>query len=270
MSFTVLVLHGPNLRWLGQEAIDEALESRAGALRVALRVVQANGEAGLIDALDERDFDAVVVNPGALGPTAAALAQALALARVAVAVAAFDRAHAVGAFTGVAKHTFTGAGAGPYLKALEAVTAGRPEADDGDDGEGEAGDEAPVRHPVGSPGFFARKTIGRRPPPQVAEAKAPGKTIGRKAPPPAGGGAPGPAETTRLTRAAVREQVAARLSGKLRPEALATWARTQWASLQAGGACEDGAREVLDSVLLTLMAGAKASDDVLLAQMAKL
>jgi hypothetical protein len=68
----------------------------------------------------------------------------------------------------------------------------------------------------------------------------------------------------------VREKLAARLAGTLAPDELAAWAREAWSALQQGAWCEAGQRELLDGVLLTLMAGAKASEDVLLAQMAKL
>jgi hypothetical protein len=73
-----------------------------------------------------------------------------------------------------------------------------------------------------------------------------------------------------LTRALVRERLNARLKGTLAPDALAAWARAEWARLNAGGPCEESARGTLDSVLLTVMGGAKATDAIVLAQLARL
>jgi 3-dehydroquinate dehydratase-2 len=73
-----------------------------------------------------------------------------------------------------------------------------------------------------------------------------------------------------LTRAAVTKRLSARLAGTLSSAELATWARGEWTALQKGGPCEPGWRERLDGVLLTLMGAARASDDVLLAQLARL
>jgi len=113
------------------------------------------------------------------------------------------------------------------------------------------------------------KTIGRR----VKNSEPAAKSIGRKADEPSKSVGRAPASSgpsVGLTRAQVRQKVADRLAKRLAPEALAAWARAEWSALQAGGPCEAGYRETLDGVLLTLMAGAKASDDVLLGQMAKL
>jgi hypothetical protein len=112
------------------------------------------------------------------------------------------------------------------------------------------------------------KTIGRKvAEPAAAEAPRPGKSIGRRVE-----GAPTKpaAPVGLLTRALVRERLNARLKGTLAPDALAAWARAEWARLNAGGPCEEAARGTLDSVLLTVMGGAKATDAIVLAQLARL
>ena len=114
------------------------------------------------------------------------------------------------------------------------------------------------------------KSIGRRAAaPAAVVAPTRGKTIGR-----------GPATekkaiaskvpTTLLTRVQVRDRVKRRLKNEETAEGLAQWARETWTGIQRGAPCEAGAKETIENVLLTLMAGAKASDQVLVAQMAKL
>lgn len=309
MSFTVLVLHGPNLHWLGQDEIDERLEARAEVLGVDLEIAQSNGEGALIDELHEQEgtYEAVIVNPGALAPTAWALAEALKLVKVPAVEVLLEKLPAErgsSALAGVVTQQLHGKGHDGYLLALDAVVGvvgpkrgltPSPEAmeEAAAEEEEEEDEEGPVRHvsragksigkkqaaPPPAVEKRGNKSIGRRERPSVAppaaSAKsigkgakdtesAAGKSLGRKV------GALAVKAPAGLTRAKVREQIAARLARKLAPEALAAWARGEWSSLQAGGACEDGARDVLDGVLLTLMAGAKASEDVLLAQMAKL
>lgn len=84
----VLLLNGPNLGTLGRrqpeiygtttlaEIVDAA---RAHAERRGSTVLafQSNHEGALIDRLEEADYDAVVVNPGALAHTSYALHDAL-------------------------------------------------------------------------------------------------------------------------------------------------------------------------------------------------
>jgi hypothetical protein len=107
----------------------------------------------------------------------------------------------------------------------------------------------------------ATKTIGRRPDP--AAPPRTDKTIGRRAE--AEAPAPGP-----LTRALVRAQIRARLSGTLAPAALATWARDAWAHLNGGAACEKGQRELLDEVLLALGSPSGLTEDAAVAALASL
>lgn len=271
MTLSLLVLHGPNLARLADEDIDPRLESRADELELSLTIVQANGEAGLLDALHAHaeTIDAVLVNPGALAPTAFALAeglQMLGLPAVEVLLQPLAAERGQSSLTSVVKAQVHGRGVAGYLDALERLVKEVP-----------AGKNVKRRAPapkVTPPPAGRGKTIGRKvvaPPasPPVAGA-ARGKTIGRagrdekKSAPktrPAAGG---------LTRAQVGERIRARLDGREDAAALATWARDTWAALQRGAECEPGAKDTIENVLLTLMAGAKATDAILVAQLAKL
>ena len=68
----------------------------------------------------------------------------------------------------------------------------------------------------------------------------------------------------------VRERIKKRLKNEETAESLAKWARDTWTGLQRGAGCEPGAKDTIENVLLTLMAGAKASEHILISQMAKL
>lgn len=88
----IVVLHGPNLNLLGERepgiygsdtlaAIDARLQHRAAQAGVALRCLQSNSEAQLIDAVHaarERGADFVIINPAAYTHTSIALRDALA------------------------------------------------------------------------------------------------------------------------------------------------------------------------------------------------
>lgn len=86
---SVLVLHGPNLNLLGTretdiygrltlDDINARLEKLGEELGAKVRCSQSNHDGVLIDALHARDFDAVVLNAGALTHTSYALRDAIA------------------------------------------------------------------------------------------------------------------------------------------------------------------------------------------------
>lgn len=278
MSFSVLVLHGPNLSLLAAEEIDPRLERRASELGVELIVVQSNGEQGLLDALHEEfeSVDAVLVNPGALAPIAFALAEGLQqvgkpVIEVLLKGLAPDRG--LSSLTSVARQQVHGLGVDGYVKALELLV---PEGTQAASAEEEEEDEAPPsRRTMGrakAPEAPRGKSIGRKVAPldSARDERAPrGKTIGRGARQEKKVVAPS-LPTTTLTRTQVRDRIKKRLKGDETADGLAQWARQTWTGLQRGAACEAGAKETIENVLLTLMAGAKASDQILVAQMAKL
>lgn len=91
MSYKVLVLHGPNLNLLGRREpetygsvtlseIDVELEALAADLDVELRILHANSEGALIDALHAAmDWaDGILINPGGYTHTSVALRDAIA------------------------------------------------------------------------------------------------------------------------------------------------------------------------------------------------
>lgn len=271
MNFSVLVLHGPNLSLLAGDEIDPLLRRRASALGVELITVQSNGEAGLLDALHEEaeNVDGVVVNPGALAPIAFALAeglQQLELPVIEVLIKPLQPERGVSSLTGVARHQLHTLGVEGYVKALELLV---PEGKT----KNPVVEEEEEEEPVVDVKVRAGKSIGRKKPvtasvPTVV-AKG-GKTIGRGK----------PAEKTvekkvapsgaMLTRKQVHERIKKRLKNEETAESLAKWARETWTGLQRGAPCEAGAKDTIENVLLTLMAGAKASDQILVSQMAKL
>jgi len=98
---------------------------------------------------------------------------------------------------------------------------------------------------------------------RTAEAGGAGKSLGRKGQVDKSAKEEAPAKTLRkgskgtpgadlLTRALVREKIADRLSGKLTPGALASWARAQWLEVQRGAPAESGYRDMLEDSLQTL------------------
>jgi 3-dehydroquinate dehydratase-2 len=87
----ILVLNGPNLGRLGLRQpeiygsttlaeVVEAARERAGARGSTLDAFQSNHEGALIDRLEQRDYDGIVINPGALTHSSYALHDALAAA----------------------------------------------------------------------------------------------------------------------------------------------------------------------------------------------
>jgi 3-dehydroquinate dehydratase-2 len=270
MNFSVLVLHGPNLSLLAGDEIDPMLRRRASALGVELITIQSNGEQGLLDALHEEagNVDGVVVNPGALAPIAFALAEGLqqhGVPVIEVLIKPLAPERGVSSLTGVAKHQLHTLGVEGYVKALELlVPEGKTKNPVVEEDEDDDEPEAPVQVRPG-------KSIGRKKPvtqstPAVA-AKS-GKTIGRGKPEKKS--APSPISGSVLTRKQVHDRIKKRLKNEETAESLARWARETWTGIQRGAACEAGAKETIENVLLTLMAGAKASDQLLVSQMAKL
>jgi len=84
----VLVIHGPNLNLLGLretsiygikslEEINNDILSLAADLGIDVRILQLNSEGGIIDAIQEGAYDALIINPAAYTHTSIAIRDAL-------------------------------------------------------------------------------------------------------------------------------------------------------------------------------------------------
>jgi 3-dehydroquinate dehydratase len=266
---TILVLHGPNMALKGVDAIDETLEGRAVELGVDLLTFRGSSEGALLDELLRQylEIDALIINPGLLAPAAWSLAEALGLVKkpsVEVLLTPLPTERGPSALAAVVRAQVHDQSNGGYVAALELLVRElgvKPPAPDDEE-------TAPLRaRSVGSSSARAEKSIGRRrlEPESTEDPGRTGKTIGRKV----GGTAPVVANGS-LTRAVVREKLKARLGGSLSADALAGWARSEWSKLNSGGPCDEASRALLDGVLLTVMGGAKATDAIVLAQLARL
>lgn len=279
----ILVLHGPNLNLLGERPgdekgktlaeLDRAIRAHADSLGVAVKILQSNHEGVLVDTLhaERRWADAVVINPGALTHTSYVLREAIAATgKPVIEVHLTDirrreswRRKSV--IKDVCEAQVMGKGFNSYLLAMDKfaprfATAAKKKA-------GAEKKPAPEKK-------SAEKSLGRR----VSEAA---KTAGPvSAKPKSLGRAVARAATTmepateRLTRALVRQKIAERLSGKLSPSGLATWARSKWLDVQRGAAAESGQRELLEDSLQQLVLAsvppAKLSDEELIELMTQL
>lgn len=261
----VLVLHGPNLNLLLDLAdVDRRLEERAKKLGLDLRTFQANSEGALVDALhaERTRVSGIIVNAAKLAPSAEVLAEALALVkRPAVEVVSEASARARSALKKAVIDQVSGKDA--YVTALDVIATevrnqqGRPtsmmlpsaQATMSDDETGPISKDE------------VKKTLGRKAAAEVTGGGNSGakKTIGRN---------DGTMKLAAgaLTRATVKEKISERLSGKLSPAGLATWARTQWQLIQRGAPVESGQRDRLEDVLQTLLltASSKANDHQLI------
>jgi 3-dehydroquinate dehydratase II len=143
----VLVLQGPNLNLVGTrepeiygretlEEIHEGIAERAVELGLDVEFFQSNHEGALIDRLHQRDFDAAIVNAGALTHTSIALRDALlAVQRPFVEVHLSDPSRReafrhVNFLHDIAVESIVGQGARGYHIALESI-ARRAGVDDG-------------------------------------------------------------------------------------------------------------------------------------------
>jgi 3-dehydroquinate dehydratase-2 len=277
MPARVLVLHGPNLNLLVDlEDIDAQLDDRARELGLDLKSFQANAEGPLVDALqaERTKVSGIIVNAARLAPTADVLAEALTLVRRPTIEVLLDAGFkARSALKGAVTEQVVGRGADAYLRALEKLgsalssLASRPTA---------ALDLSKLQ----SPASTVSDDMAETGPIAKAEVK---KTLGRKQAPVAetdtalikkslGGRREKPTPDGALSRSMVREKISERLSGKLTPAGLATWARAQWQQIQRGAPVESGQRDRLEDVLQTLLlsASTKANDHQLIELMTQL
>ncbi|MCE5194614.1 MAG: type II 3-dehydroquinate dehydratase [Nitrospiraceae bacterium] len=85
----VLVIHGPNLNLLGKrekniygmqtlEDINNKLNLLASELGLKISIAQSNSEAEIIDTIQKKDFDVLIINPAAYTHTSVAIRDAIA------------------------------------------------------------------------------------------------------------------------------------------------------------------------------------------------
>ncbi len=132
----VLVLNGPNLGRLGQRQpeiygrvtlaeILATLRARAAEDGHEIQDLQTNHEGVLIDRIERRDYDAILINPGAWTHYSYAIRDALAASDVPVAevhisdVSAREEFRSINVLEGVASHSVIGKGWRGYLEALD-------------------------------------------------------------------------------------------------------------------------------------------------------
>jgi 3-dehydroquinate dehydratase-2 len=137
----ILLLNGPNLNMLGTREpdiyghttlseIEEGLRRRSAELGLEIDCFQSNHEGALIDRLQERDFDWVIVNAGGLTHTSVSLRDALkGIGRPFVEVHISDpdqreEFRRVNFLHDIAAERIVGKGAAGYTLALELI-AGR-------------------------------------------------------------------------------------------------------------------------------------------------
>jgi 3-dehydroquinate dehydratase-2 len=138
----VLVLHGPNLNFLGRREpnvygtgtlaeLDDTVRAAAALLGVETRHVQSNHEGVLIDTLQvaDDDCDGVVFNPGAYTHTSYALRDAVASLRIPVVEVHLSDIHArepwraVSLVAEVCLAQVAGRGIDSYIEGLRLVAA---------------------------------------------------------------------------------------------------------------------------------------------------
>lgn len=282
----IVVLHGPNLNLLGErpsddpkltlDGLNQKLRQKARVLDVSLRIFQSNHEGALIDHLhNERKWaDAFVINPGALTHYSYALRDAIAaVGKPCIEVQLSSPSPKTTVLEEVVQERIIGKGVESYIEAFEVLDvraqSPKPRASEPlraapkSIGRAKITAEAPPEETTVGAKPTTKKTIGRKNEVTGKQVIAAAKSLGRAA-----------RDNGLLTRSLVRQKIADRLSGKVSPAALSTWARTHWAEVQGGAATEAGQREVLEDTLQQLMLAtqpqARLSDDQLVELMTQL
>lgn len=136
----ILLLNGPNLGRLGTRQpevygtttlaeIEAACTEGAASHGHTLTAFQTNHEGALIDRVEQRDCDAIVINPGAWTHYSYAIRDALAACDVPVVevhisdVGAREEFRKVNVLVGVVAHSVVGRGWPGYLEAIDWLAA---------------------------------------------------------------------------------------------------------------------------------------------------
>ncbi len=292
------------------EDLNRALREKAAELGVELKVVQSNHEGVLVDTLhaERHGLSGVAINPAGLFGSHV-LTEALRLVGAPAIEVTLGDPRDDSLVAEACELQVGGDDFDTYLDALERLAHSNFEVEEEVEEE-----EAPARpepevkktlgrraepEPAPEPPAPAKpeKSLGRKvveaavsAPTQGlartvdAVAPATSKTLGRKgeaAPAKAGKGGKSLGKAAQatpasdfLTRAMVRQKIAERLSGRLTPAELATWARARFQEVQRGAPAESGHRDLLEdslqSLTLSTMAASKLSDEQLVDLMTQL
>ncbi len=84
----ILVLHGPNLNLLGKrepgfygaatlDELNSRIETLASELGLGVEIVQSNSEGALVDAIQQKAYDLLIINPAAYTHTSIAIRDAI-------------------------------------------------------------------------------------------------------------------------------------------------------------------------------------------------
>lgn len=134
----VLIIHGPNLNMLGKrepdvygyetlEEIDNKIRQLAKELQINVSIVQSNGEADIIERIQDDDYDLVIINPAAYTHTSIAIRDAISATGKPAIEVHLSNIHKREGFrkesfiAGVALGQISGFGAESYLLALRAA-----------------------------------------------------------------------------------------------------------------------------------------------------
>jgi 3-dehydroquinate dehydratase II len=85
----ILVIHGPNLNLLGRretgiygavglDDLNRRIESLAAELGLGVEIMQSNSEGAIVDAIQEKAYDLLIINPAAYTHTSVAIRDAIA------------------------------------------------------------------------------------------------------------------------------------------------------------------------------------------------
>ncbi|MEW6109200.1 MAG: type II 3-dehydroquinate dehydratase [Nitrospirota bacterium] len=84
----ILVIHGPNLNLLGSretdiygaatlDDINSRIRSLSGELGIEVEIIQSNSEGGIVDAIQSKKYDLIIINPAAYTHTSVAIRDAI-------------------------------------------------------------------------------------------------------------------------------------------------------------------------------------------------
>ncbi len=138
-EFTILVIHGPNLNFLGTrepeiygkntlDDINSLIEKKAQELSLSIRIFQSNSEGSIIDIIQQNcDVSGIIINPGAYTHTSIAIRDAIASTGLPAVEAHLSNIHAREEFrrnsfiAPVCVGQISGFGVHSYMLALEAI-----------------------------------------------------------------------------------------------------------------------------------------------------